>query len=61
MRDIIFDAIGFLVGIGLVALCRWLGSKHKSRGCRGHFQKLTCEIHNAKMQLENSCKGFDYA
>nr|WP_297769009.1 VanZ family protein [uncultured Butyrivibrio sp.] len=34
VRDIIFDAIGFLVGIGVVVLCRWLGSKHKSRGAR---------------------------
>ncbi len=31
VRDIIFDAIGFLVGIGLVALCRWIGSKRKNR------------------------------
>ncbi len=31
VRDIIIDAIGFLVGIGLVALCRWIGSKRKIR------------------------------
>ncbi len=31
VRDIIFDAIGFLVGIGLVVLCRWLGSKSEGK------------------------------